>query len=178
MFTLFITFFKIGLFTFGGGLAMLSIVENECVNKYKWLTAKEMDDLVIIAESTPGPIAINCATYTGYKNAGLKGAIIATVAITMPSFIIIYLISTILDQFLEIKIIAYAFMGIKIAVSYLILDVGINMLHKIKKAYFKYLIIFISFLFLLIINLKHLSISSIFIIILGSLLNYLYEVKK
>ena len=114
MLELFIVFFKIGLFTFGGGLAMISIVEDQCVNKHKWLTSKEMDELVIVAESTPGPIAINCATYTGYKTRGLLGAIVATTAISLPSFLIIYFISTVLDNFLEIKLISYAFMGIKI----------------------------------------------------------------
>ena len=89
MLELFVVFFKIGLFTFGGGLAMISIVEDQCVNKHKWLTNKEMDELVIVAESTPGPIAINCATYTGYKTRGLLGAIVATLAISLPSFLII-----------------------------------------------------------------------------------------
>ena len=178
MLELFIVFFKIGLFTFGGGLAMISIVEDHCVNKYKWLTSKEMDELVIVAESTPGPIAINCATYTGYKTKGLLGAIVATTAISLPSFLIIYFISTVLDNFLEIKLISYAFMGIKIAVSYLILDVGIKMALKLDKSYFKYLVVLISFLTLFIINVKSLSVSSVLIILFGALVNLLYEVKK
>lgn len=178
MLELFIVFFKIGLFTFGGGLAMISIVEDQCANKYKWLTSKEMDELVIVAESTPGPIAINCATYTGYKTKGLLGAIVATTAISLPSFLIIYFISTVLDNFLEIKLISYAFMGIKIAVSYLILDVGIKMALKLDKSYFKYLVVLISFLTLFIINVKSLSVSSVLIILFGTLVNLLYEVKK
>ena len=178
MLELFIVFFKIGLFTFGGGLAMISIVEDKCVNKHKWLTNKEMDELVIVAESTPGPIAINCATYTGYKTRGLLGAIVATLAISLPSFLIIYLISTVLDKFLEIKLISYAFMGIKIAVSYLILDVGIKMAFKLDKSYFKYLMVLISFLTLFIINVKSLSVSSVLIILFGAIVNLLYEVNR
>lgn len=178
MLELFIVFFKIGLFTFGGGLAMISIVEDKCVNKHKWLTNKEMDELVIVAESTPGPIAINCATYTGYKTRGLLGAIVATLAISLPSFLIIYLISTVLDNFLEIKLISYAFMGIKIAVSYLILDVGIKMAFKLDKSYFKYLMVLISFLTLFIINVKSLSVSSVLIILFGAIVNLLYEVNR
>lgn len=178
MLELFVVFFKIGLFTFGGGLAMISIVEDQCVNKHKWLTNKEMDELVIVAESTPGPIAINCATYTGYKTKGLLGAIVATLAISLPSFLIIYLISTVLDNFLEIKLISYAFMGIKIAVAYLILDVGIKMAFKLDKVFFKYLVVLISFLTLFIINVKSLSISSVLIILFGAVVNLIYEVKK
>ena len=165
MLELFVVFFKIGLFTFGGGLAMISIVEDQCVNKHKWLTNKEMDELVIVAESTPGPIAINCATYTGYKTKGLLGAIVATLAISLPSFLIIYLISTVLDNFLEIKLISYAFMGIKMAI-------------KLDKVFFKYLVVLISFLTLFIINVKNLSISSVLIILFGAIVNLIYEVKK
>lgn len=157
---------------------MISIVEDQCVNKYKWLTSKEMDELVIVAESTPGPIAINCATYTGYKTKGLLGAIVATLAISLPSFLIIYLISTVLDNFLEIKLISYAIMGIKIAVSYLILDVGIKMALKLDKSYFKYLVVLISFLTLFIINVKSLSVSSVLIILFGAIVNLLYEVNR
>ena len=90
---LFLTFAKIGLFTFGGGYAMISFIENDCVEKKKWITHDEMMDVTVIAESTPGPIAINCATYVGYKKGRLLGAIIATLGMILPSFIIILLIS-------------------------------------------------------------------------------------
>lgn len=130
---LFLTFAKIGLFTFGGGYAMISIIENTCVERKKWLTHDEMMNMTVIAESTPGPIAINCATFTGYKMAGILGALIATLGMALPSFVIIYLISMFLDNFLEIAIIANAFQGIKIAVGVLILDAGIKMLRKMHK---------------------------------------------
>ena len=88
---LFFTFVKIGLFTFGGGYAMISMIENNCVEKKAWITHDEMMDVTVIAESTPGPIAINCATFTGYKKAGFLGALVATLGIVVPSFIVIFL---------------------------------------------------------------------------------------
>ena len=87
---LFLTFFKIGLFTFGGGYAMISIIEDNCVERKKWITHEEMMDVTVIAESTPGPIAINCATFVGYRQAGILGAAIATVGMVTPSFFILY----------------------------------------------------------------------------------------
>ena len=130
---LFLTFAKIGLFTFGGGYAMIAIIENNCVEQKKWITHDEMMNITVIAESTPGPIAINCATFTGYKKAGFAGALAATVGIVLPSFVIIYLISVCLDNFLEWTIVANAFKGIKIAVGILILDAAITMIKKMNK---------------------------------------------
>ena len=130
---LFLTFAKIGLFTFGGGYAMISMIENNCVERKQWITHDEMMNVTVIAESTPGPIAINCATFTGYKKAGFIGALVATLGIVVPSFIVIYLISMFLDNFLELTIIANAFKGIKIAVGILILDAAITMIKKMHK---------------------------------------------
>jgi len=129
---LFLTFAKIGLFTFGGGYAMIAIIEDKCVKRKKWINHEEMMDMTVIAESTPGPIAINCATFTGYKMAGIAGAIAATVGMIVPSFLVIYPISMFLDNFLELTIIAHAFQGIKIAVGILILDAAINMIKKMN----------------------------------------------
>ena len=133
IFDLFWTFAKIGLFTFGGGYAMISVIEHSCVEQKKWLTHDEMMNITVIAESTPGPIAINCATFTGYKKAGFAGAVVATLGIVVPSFLIIYLISMFLDHFLELTFIANAFKGIKIAVGILILDAAITMIKKMQK---------------------------------------------
>ena len=130
---LFLTFAKIGLFTFGGGYAMISVIEHNCVERKKWITHEEMMDMTVIAESTPGPIAINCATFTGYKIAGMPGAVAATLGMIVPSFIIIYLISMFLENFLEVTFVANAFRGIKIAVGLLILEAGISMVKKAKK---------------------------------------------
>ncbi len=133
LFELFVLIFKIGLFTFGGGYAMIALLENEFVSKRKWLEKEEFLDLVAIAESTPGPIAINAATYIGYKRHKMLGAIISTIAMCLPSFIIIYIISLFLDKFLEISIIASAFRGIQVCVVYLILTAGIKLLRGMKR---------------------------------------------
>lgn len=130
---LFLTFAKIGAFTFGGGYAMISIIEDECVEKRKWITSEQLSTVTAIAESTPGPIAINCATYTGYMQAGVWGALCATLGVTLPSFIIIYLISLFFDNFLEIAVVANAFKGIKIAVGVLIARAPLKLWKKKKQ---------------------------------------------
>ncbi len=129
----FLTMFKIGLFTFGGGYAMLALLEGELVEKKKWIEKEEFLDMVAIAESTPGPIAINSATYIGFKRAGALGSVAATLGVVLPSFIIIYIISLFLDKFLTFELVAYAFRGIQAGVVYLILSAGIKMLKGMKK---------------------------------------------
>ena len=133
LFDLFKTFAKIGMFTFGGGYAMIAMIDHACVADKKWITHEELMDMTVVAESTPGPIAINCATFTGFKIAGLPGAVAATLGMIVPSFVIIYLISMFLENFLELTIIANAFRGIRIAVGLLILEAGVNMAKKAKK---------------------------------------------
>ncbi len=133
MLELFLTFFKIGLFTFGGGYAMIALIEDTCVGKKQWITHEQMLDIAVIAESTPGPIAINCATFVGFQRRGFRGALAATLGVVCPSFCIIYAISLFLDQFLAIPLIAGAFRGIKLGVGLLILNAGFNMLRKMKK---------------------------------------------
>ena len=133
MLELFLTFMKIGLFTFGGGYAMISLIEDICVDQKKWITHDQMMNVTIVAESTPGPIAINCATYVGWLRFGFSGSVAATLGVVIPSFVIIYIISMFLDNFLEFTVIANAFRGIKLAVGLLILNAGINMLRKMKK---------------------------------------------
>ena len=133
LWTLFSTLFKIGLFTFGGGYAMLALLESELVEKKGWLEKDEYLDMVAIAESTPGPIAINCATYVGFKQGGALGSAAATLGVVMPSFIIIYVISLFLDAFLTLELVSYAFRGIQAGVVYLILSAGVKMLRSMKK---------------------------------------------
>jgi chromate transporter len=133
LFNVFLTMMKIGLFTFGGGYAMLALLEHEFVEKKKWLTRDEFLDMAAIAESTPGPIAINAATYIGYKRCGFLGSLLATVAVCIPSFIIIYAISLCLDTFLTFKPVYAAFRGIQVCVVYLIFSAGLKMLKKMKK---------------------------------------------
>ena len=130
---LFLVLFKIGLFTFGGGYAMISLLENEFVAKRKWLESDEFLNVVAIAESTPGPVAINAATYVGYKLAGFWGSLSATVAVALPSFAIIFLISLFFDAFLSLKYVAYAFDGIQVCVIFLILNAGVKMLLKLER---------------------------------------------
>lgn len=158
---LFLTFAKIGLFTFGGGYAMISLIQDTCVEKKRWITHDEMMNVTVIAESTPGPIAINCATYVGYKQKGLSGAAAATVGMVLPSFCIIFLISMFLDDFLEIAWIAHAFRGIKIAVGVLILDAAVRMLRKMQKKALPLTIMGCAFLAMLLIDVFALRISSI-----------------
>lgn len=169
--SLFLTFAKIGLFTFGGGYAMISLIDNICVEQKKWITHEEMMDVTVIAESTPGPIAINCATYVGYKKNGIWGAIAATLGVVLPSFIIIYLISMFLDNFLEIVWIANAFKGIRIAVGILILDAGINMFIKMKKKIVPCVILVCSFVVMTLISFFSWSFSSVFLMLIAAVIS-------
>jgi chromate transporter len=124
---------KIGLFTFGGGYAMIALLEDEFVSKKNWLTRDEFLNMLAIAESTPGPIAINSATYIGFKVGGVFGSAMATLGVCIPSFVIIYVISLFFDAFLEIKYVQYAFKGIQVCVTYLILSAGIKMFKGLEK---------------------------------------------
>ena len=165
---LFLTFAKIGLFTFGGGYAMISIIENNCVERKKWITHDEMMNITVIAESTPGPIAINCATFTGNKKAGFTGALTATLGMVIPSFLVIYMISMSLDNFLELTVVANAFRGIKIAVGILILDAAITMIRKMHKKKLPRTIMICSCLVMLGINIFSLNFSSISLMLIAA----------
>ena len=166
---LFFTFAKIGLFTVGGGYAMISIIENQCVERKKWISSDEMMNMTVIAESTPGPIAINCSTFAGYKRAGIPGAFAATLGMVMPSFLVIYFISMYLDNFLELSIIANAFKGIKIGVGFLILNAGITMLKKMPKKKLSKVIMICSCITMLCINFFAWKISSISLMVVAAI---------
>lgn len=168
---LFFTFAKIGLFTFGGGYAMLSMIENNCVEKKQWITHDEMMNVTVIAESTPGPIAINCATFTGYKKAGFVGALAATLGIVVPSFTVIFLISMFLDNFLELSIIANAFKGIKIAVGILILDAAVTMVKKMQKKKLPKAIMVCSCAVMLCVNIFAWNFSSISLMLIAAVVS-------
>ena len=158
---LFLTFARIGLFTFGGGYAMIAIIENLCVEQKKWITHEEMMDMTVIAESTPGPIAINCATYVGYKQRGVWGAILATLGIVLPSFAVICIIAQFLDGFLTYPLVAKAFAGIRVGVGVLIIDVGLTMVKKMQKKPQPRIIMGCCFAAMLLINIFSLNFSSI-----------------
>lgn len=168
---LFLTFARIGLFTFGGGYAMISLIEHVCVEKKQWITHDDMMNVTVIAESTPGPIAINCATFVGYKQKGLTGAIAATIGMVLPSFCIIFLISMFLDNFLEITWIAHAFMGIKIAVGILILDAAIRMIKQMQKKPLPLAIMIFASLVMLLIDVFALRLSSIMLMLIAAVIS-------
>lgn len=182
MLELFLTFAKIGSFTFGGGYAMISLIEDICVTKKKWITHDEMMNMTVIAESTPGPIAINCATFVGYRIKGLKGAFAATLGVILPSFLIIYIISCFLSNFMEIKIVADAFRGIKLAVGLLIFNAGIGMLSKMKKKLFPIIIFSSSMLLMLCSELLGFKVSTVVMMmtagVIGLIYNSLQKVKE
>ena len=131
--TLFWTFLKIGAFTFGGGYAMVALLEHEFVEEKQWVSREEFLDMVAIAESTPGPVAVNSATYIGYKIDGTAGAAASTVAVCIPSFVVIYCISLFFDRFLSLTVVAHAFRGIQVCVIYLILSAGLKMLRQLER---------------------------------------------
>ena len=170
---LFLTFAKIGLFTFGGGYAMISLITSKCVEEKRWLTHEEMMNLTVVAESTPGPIAINCATFVGYRHGGLWGSVGATLGVVTPSFLIIYLISLGLNNVLEIAWIAHAFQGIRCCVGILILDVGIKMLKKMKKKPLPVAIVTLSCGILLVVALLGAKLSSIVLMLAAGCVSYL-----
>lgn len=165
--TLFFTFFKIGLFTFGGGYAMIALLEEEFIQRRKWLDKDEFLDMTAIAESTPGPVAINSATYLGYKLAKVPGAVTATVAVCLPSFLIIYAISLFFEQFTQLTVIANAFKGIQVCVIYLIFSAGVRMLKSLDKSPFATGVLAAVMLVMVGLSLAGVSVSSILLILLS-----------
>jgi chromate transporter len=166
------------LFTFGGGYAMISIIEDACVEKKKWISHDEMMNITVVAESTPGPIAINCATFVGYKQKGFAGAVLATIGMVLPSFVIIYLISLFLDNFLEITIIANAFKGIKLAVGILILDAAIKMIKKMQKKPIPRTIMISATVIMLLINIFSLKFSSVALMLIFGIISLVIFIVK
>ncbi len=164
---LFLTMLKIGLFTFGGGYAMIALLENEFVSKKKWIEKDEFLDMVAIAESTPGPIAINVSTYIGYKMLGFLGSLIATVAVCIPSFVIIYTISLFFDTFLSLTLVSYAFRGIQVCVIWLILSAGLKMLKQMKKTPLNIVILSAVILCMVAFSVFSASFSTIFYILIS-----------
>lgn len=142
---LFITFFKIGAFTFGGGYAMIPLIQEETVTKKKWISDEDILDVVAIAESTPGPISLNTSTFVGYRTAGFFGAFCATLGVVLPSFGIIVGISFVLRQFENLEIVKYAFWGIRAGVLALIIKGLISMYKSCPKNVFSYIIMAAAF---------------------------------
>ena len=170
---LFFTMLKIGLFTFGGGYAMVVLLENEFVEKKKYMASDEFSDMLAIAESTPGPIAINSSTYIGYSLAGFWGALFSTIAVCIPSFVIIFLISLFFDAFLSLTLVSFAFKGIQVCVSYLILSAGIKMIKKLKFNVLSTSLLILTMLALILFTLFSVKFSSIFYILIGGFVGFI-----
>lgn len=176
---LFVTMLKIGLFTFGGGYAMIALLEEEFVTDKGWIDRERFLDMVAIAESTPGPIAINSATYIGYRVAGVWGSLVATVAVCIPSFVIIYVISLFFDAFLSLTYVAYAFQGIRVCVVYLIASAGVKLFKGLDKTPFSIALTLVSFVAMLLLTLFAVDFSSIFFILIGGVLGLaFYGVRR
>ena len=180
--TIFLAFLKIGAFTFGGGYAMIALLENELIEKKKWIEHDEFLNMVAVAESTPGPIAINSATYIGYHLAGFSGATVATLAVCIPSFLIIYCISLFLERFLSLTYAACAFKGLQVCVIYLILSTGIQMLKTLEKNWMNVCILCAVMAAMLICSVTAVSFSSVFYILIcgaaGVFIYFLQKVRK
>ena len=167
---IFLTMFKIGLFTFGGGYAMIAIIQREIVEKQKVIDKDEFLNLIAIAESTPGPIAINSATYIGYKIAGVLGSFFATLGVVLPSFIIIFVISLFYEQFMQLEYVRYAFLGIQACVPFIIITAGIKMMIGAKKTPFNIIITSVVIVCMVLFSLLSIQFSSIYYILIGGLI--------
>lgn len=143
---LFLTFLKIGAFTFGGGYAMIPLIHREIVEKHKYLKDDEMLDMVAISESTPGPLAVNIATFVGYRTASIIGAVISTFALVLPSFIIITLIAMFFNKFAEYEVVKFAFNGIRICVLVLMSKAIVTLWKPCPKGAIPYTIIALAFI--------------------------------
>ena len=180
--SLFWTFFKLGLFTFGGGYAMIANIRESVVEQKKWLNEDELVQVITIAESTPGPIAINLATYVGYKQRGFLGSVCATLGVVLPSLMIIFAISLFLDAFMANQWVKYAFVGIKCAVAFLIVKAGVNMLRKVPKKPLPLICFGATFTAMVVFELLAVEFSSIFLILIGGVIGIfayaLYKTNK
>lgn len=175
---LFFTMLKIGLFTFGGGYAMIALLENEFISKKKWIEKDEFIDMVAIAESTPGPVAINSATYIGYKLLGFWGSFLATIAVCIPSFAIIFVISLFFDAFLTLTLVSYAFRGIQACVIYLIMSAGLKMMKDMEKNIFNVIILTVTLACMVLFSVFSVSFSSIFYIIISGFIGlFVYMIR-
>ncbi len=157
---LFLTFMKIGAFTFGGGYGMIAILENELVTRRRLIDKDDFLNMLAISESTPGPIAINMATYIGYNFHGVTGSALASTAVCIPSFLIIFFISVFFDSFMSIKWVASAFRGIQICVVYLIVSAGLRMFKRMKKDIVSIIMLAVCGVLFMLVSFFHLPVSS------------------
>ena len=172
---LFWVFFRIGLFTFGGGYAMISLIEHEIGERQGWISLDELSEVFAIAESTPGPIAINCATYVGYRRCGMAGGVCATLGVVLPSFAIIYLISLFFERFMALKVVSNAFKGIQVAVAWLIVRAGVRMIARLPRRGLELAACVAASAVILAINLLGLRFSTVWLILCGGALGLLFR---
>ena len=165
LFQVFFTFFRIGAFTFGGGYAMIPLIQNEAVEKHHWVTDDDILEIIAIAESTPGPIAINSATFVGYRAAGVLGSVFATLGVVLPSFVIILALSFVLNAFQELRAVQYAFFGIRAGVLALLVKALWTMYKKSPKGWAGYVVMGGAFILTAINKFGIFKINMIFVII-------------
>lgn len=173
LFSLFGTFFRIGGLTFGGGYAMLPMLEKEVVDKKKWATSEELLDYYAVGQATPGIIAINTATFVGYKVKGILGALFATAGVVFPSLVIIMIIATCLQNFAKYQIVQHAFSGIRVAVAVLIIDAIVKLWKNSvidKVGILIFLVTFILGAFL--------NVSPIYIVISSAILGFILKFRR
>jgi chromate transporter len=170
---LFLTFFKIGAFTFGGGYAMIALMEREVVDKRHWITEEDVMDIITIAESTPGVIAVNSATFIGYKTAGFWGAFFATLGVVIPSFTVIFIISLFFLEFKSLKIVSYAFEGIRAGIVVLIVSAAIKLAKFCPRDVISFVLLGATFIASAFFN-----VNSIYILLTGMVCGIVYQVIK
>ena len=170
---LFLSFLKIGAFTFGGGYAMIPLIQREVVDGKKWLTEGDIADVIAIAETTPGPIAINAATFVGYKTDGIRGAIAATAGVVIPSFVIIVLVALLFQKYMANEIVANAFWGIRVAVLGLMIKACLSMFKQCPKNVISYLVAALAFVLVGFVN-----INALIIIIGAAFAGIVYQQLK
>ena len=179
LYALFTAMLKVGLFTFGGGYAMIALLENEFTEKRSWISKDEFLDMTAVAGSAPGSIAINSSTYIGYKIAGVSGSVIATVAVCIPSFAIIYVISLFFNAFLSFEMVQFAFKGIQVCVIYLIFTAGFKMLKTVEKDIFTYIVFFTTLSIMLFMAVFAVNLSTaVYILISGAVGVFVNFLKK
>lgn len=176
---LLLTFMKLGLFSFGGGATMLSLLRNEVVVKNKWMSDEELMEMTGIAESTPGPIAINLATYLGYKKHGWLGSLCATLGVVIPSFVIMFIISLFLQNLMQFEVVRYAFMGIKVGVVFLILKTSYELIKGLKNDIIAVIFFALVAIAMIVLAIFSVDFSAIFYILIGLVLGILiYAIIK
>lgn len=172
--SLFTAFFKIGAFTFGGGYAMIPLIHKEVVEKNKWIKNEELLDIIAVAESTPGPVAVNSATFVGYKIGKVLGSIAATLGVVLPSFLVIFIISFFYEQFMQIELVGYAFNGITAAVTVLIASAAFKLSKSLRKDWFSAILFAISLIVSVLNKTEIINFSPIYSILIGAVIGFIY----